>query len=515
MLYPVIIGVLVLIIIALSIAVVILWRRSRQVVFGLDEITEDALKVLYHVSRQSPTVSSRDLIRSGELQPNRYPIVAAELQRRKWADIEGDDLAITPSGERRALELIRAHRLWERYLADKEGLPLTALHNEAMRREHLATPEQVEALAQELGNPQFDPHGDPIPSAAGVMPPQAEEGVPLTRYPIHRVARIVHVEDEPPALFSQLALLGLTPGAQVEIDERMPAQVLVWSGRQRYTLAPAAAERVFVVDAPPERMPLSEMEVGQAGRVVSVGEGAGQAGRLGLQGLQAGAEVSAVGADPLGEPVRYRVDGSGDFSLSRVEANQVVLDAGTIREIVLPRPPWLSEEWARIREVFRRYGSGVVMRRALVFFGPAFVISVGYMDPGNWGTEIEGGARFGYQLLWVIFVANMMAILLQTLSAKLGIATSRTLPEVCRDRYPRWAAVALGHRRACRHRDRPRRVPRRRGRLQPAVRHPALPRRPAHRRGDLAHPIPRTLWLAQGRDGNHRPDCRHRLCLYV
>ncbi len=352
-------------------------------------------------------------------------------------------MRITPSGERRALELIRAHRLWERYLADKEGLPLTALHNEAMRREHLATPEQVEALAQELGNPQFDPHGDPIPSAAGVMPPQAEEGVPLTRYPIHRVARIVHVEDEPPALFSQLALLGLTPGAQVEIDERMPAQVLVWSGRQRYTLAPAAAERVFVVDAPPERMPLSEMEVGQAGRVVSVGEGAGQAGRLGLQGLQAGAEVSAVGADPLGEPVRYRVDGSGDFSLSRVEANQVVLDAGTIREIVLPRPPWLSEEWARIREVFRRYGSGVVMRRALVFFGPAFVISVGYMDPGNWGTDIEGGARFGYQLLWVIFVANMMAILLQTLSAKLGIATSRTLPEVCRDRYPRWAAVTL------------------------------------------------------------------------
>ena len=71
------------------------------------------------------------------------------------------------------------------------------------------------------------------------------------------------------------------------------------------------------------------------------------------------------------------------------------------------------------------------------------MISVGYMDPGNWGTDIEGGARFGYALLWVILMANLMAILMQILSAKLGIATGRSLPEVCRDHYPRWLSVAL------------------------------------------------------------------------
>ncbi len=447
MFYPAIIAVLLLIIVALSVAVVVLWRRSREVVFGLDEIAEDVLKSLYHLGRQSPVVSSRDLIRGSELQPNRYPIIAAELERRKWAVVDsppsgGPGLRITPAGERRALELIRAHRLWERYLADKEGRPITALHDEAMRREHLATPEQVDALARELGDPQFDPHGDPIPTATGEMP-QADEGTPLTRWPVHRAGRIVHVEDEPPALFSQLALIGLTPGAQVEIDERMPAQVLVWSGRQRLTLAPAAAERVFVVDAPPAALPLSEMEIGQAGRVVGIGQGVGLADRLRQTGVRPGVEISAVGVDPIGEPVRYRVNGSSDFGLSRIEANQIVLDAGSIREIVLPRQPWLQEQAERVRELFRRYGSMVVFRRALVFFGPAFVISVGYMDPGNWGTDIEGGARFGYQLLWVIFLANLMAILLQILSAKLGIATSRTLPEVCRDHYPRWAAITL------------------------------------------------------------------------
>lgn len=441
-LYQIAIAILLLIILALSAAVVILWRRTQRVVFGLDEVAEDALKSLYHLTRQLATVSSRDLIRAAELQPGRYPIIAAELQRRTWVELAGDELRITPAGERRALELIRAHRLWERYLADKEGLSLTEIHDEAMRREHLATPEQIDALARELGNPQFDPHGDPIPSAAGEMPP-GEKGVPLTQWPIHRIGQIVHVEDEPPALFSQLALLGLTPGAQVEIDERMPARVLVWSGQQRYTLAPAAAEQVFVVDAPPERMPLSEMEIGQAGRVVSLGQGGVLAERLGRAGLRPGVEVSVVGQDPLGEPMRYRVNGRADFSLSRAEANQVVLDAGTIREIYLPRLPWLQEEWARIRELFKRYGSFTVLRRALVFFGPAFVISVGYMDPGNWGTDIEGGARFGYQLLWVILVSNMMAILLQILSAKLGIATAKTLPEVCRDHYPRWASVGL------------------------------------------------------------------------
>ena len=82
-------------------------------------------------------------------------------------------------------------------------------------------------------------------------------------------------------------------------------------------------------------------------------------------------------------------------------------------------------------------------RRIASFLGPAFVVSVGYMDPGNWGTDIEGGSRFGYQLLCVILLSNLMAILMQTLSAKLGIATGRTLPQICRDRYPRWVSLFL------------------------------------------------------------------------
>jgi len=77
------------------------------------------------------------------------------------------------------------------------------------------------------------------------------------------------------------------------------------------------------------------------------------------------------------------------------------------------------------------------------FAGPAYLVSVGYMDPGNWATDLEGGARFGYQLLWVLVLSNLMAILLQTLSARLGIVTQRDLAQACRETYPRVVSYSL------------------------------------------------------------------------
>src|SRR5438132_5601925 len=84
-----------------------------------------------------------------------------------------------------------------------------------------------------------------------------------------------------------------------------------------------------------------------------------------------------------------------------------------------------------------------LLRRMLAFAGPAYLVSVGYMDPGNWATDLEGGARFGYQLLWVLILSNLMAILLQTLSARLGIVSQRDLAQACRETYPRPISYAL------------------------------------------------------------------------
>jgi manganese transport protein len=81
--------------------------------------------------------------------------------------------------------------------------------------------------------------------------------------------------------------------------------------------------------------------------------------------------------------------------------------------------------------------------RILPFLGPAFVACVAYIDPGNFATNIAGGSKFGYTLVWVIVASNLMAMLIQTLSAKLGIATGRNLPEICRERLPRRTSIGL------------------------------------------------------------------------
>ncbi len=82
-------------------------------------------------------------------------------------------------------------------------------------------------------------------------------------------------------------------------------------------------------------------------------------------------------------------------------------------------------------------------KRLIAFAGPAYLVSVGYMDPGNWATDIEGGARFGYRLLWVLVLSNLMALLLQTLSSRLGIVTRRDLAQACHDEYPKAVSYVL------------------------------------------------------------------------
>ena len=82
-------------------------------------------------------------------------------------------------------------------------------------------------------------------------------------------------------------------------------------------------------------------------------------------------------------------------------------------------------------------------KRMFAFAGPAYLVSVGYMDPGNWATDLEGGSRFGYALIWVILMSNIMAVLLQTLAARLGIVTGKDLAQACRSEYSKWASYAL------------------------------------------------------------------------
>jgi len=105
----------------------------------------------------------------------------------------------------------------------------------------------------------------------------------------------------------------------------------------------------------------------------------------------------------------------------------------------------LSDSARSLADVHSSVGTAQISfwRRMFAFAGPAYLVSVGYMDPGNWATDLEGGARFGYRLLWVLVMSNAMAVLLQTLSARLGIVRGRDLAQACRETYPRPVNLAL------------------------------------------------------------------------
>src|SRR5690349_17366559 len=113
----------------------------------------------------------------------------------------------------------------------------------------------------------------------------------------------------------------------------------------------------------------------------------------------------------------------------------------------IPEP---ESGWRRTRlapslaEVYRSVPvGGNWWRKALAFAGPGYLVAVGYMDPGNWATDIAGGSKFGYTLLSVILISNLMAILLQSLCVRLGVVTGRDLAQACRDYYSKPASIAL------------------------------------------------------------------------
>jgi len=103
----------------------------------------------------------------------------------------------------------------------------------------------------------------------------------------------------------------------------------------------------------------------------------------------------------------------------------------------------MSKSLEEVNQSVPTEGKTTVFRKILAFLGPAYLISVGYMDPGNWATDIAGGSQFGYALLWVLLMSNIMALLLQTLSARLGIVTQHDLAQASRETYSKFINYVL------------------------------------------------------------------------
>ncbi|MBE9571519.1 MAG: DtxR family transcriptional regulator [Proteobacteria bacterium] len=286
---------------------------------------EDVLKIAYSLKEAGHTLNEKELARSVGLPGGLSREVAGAIIASKWAEENAQGVIhLTKTGEARARELIRAHRLWERYLVDRKGIPLEAIHAEADRHEHEMTPQEMKSLDVELGYPAWDPHGHAIPAHGSKVPsPQghllSEVGTPGSRL------RILSLDDEQAPLLAQLIALGLKPGVVVEVMDQESDLLRLRLDSNIIPLAIAAARHVSVIPAPALAVQLGELPVGSRARIVEI-EGSGKHQRRMLDmGFVPGAEVTVIRKAPLNDPTEYHVKDTA-VALRQKDANSILVE---------------------------------------------------------------------------------------------------------------------------------------------------------------------------------------------
>jgi DtxR family Mn-dependent transcriptional regulator len=290
---------------------------------------EDALKYLFNLQQEGRPASIDALSGALHLSERTAFDLVSRLQTQGLVEQSQRDLVLSPAGQRWALQIVRAHRLWERYLADEARMPLEQIHREAHQREHGMTAEEVNRLDAELGHPARDPHGDPIPNAAGTGR-DLQSSSSLAGLQAGARGQIAHLEDEPPMAYAQLLAEGLFIGQPVTILANTPEGVILDDGEEHHTLAQAIAANVFVQlqEQPrqPNRavIPLSDLKSKTRAEVVEIDERCqGFTRRRFLDlGLTPGTPIYPELENAFKEPRAYRVRGTL-IALRNHQANQI------------------------------------------------------------------------------------------------------------------------------------------------------------------------------------------------
>ncbi len=295
---------------------------------------EDALKHLYDCERAGRSCTLESLAGALESSRDSAARLLTSLEGLDLVRSEGEALDLTEEGRRSAVRVLRTHRLWEHYLAHRTGAEPASWHRSADRMEHRLTPEETEELDLRLGRPLFDPHGDPIPTREGELPPPA--GTPLTQLEAGRSAEVIHVEDEPPEIFEALVAQGFAPGSGVQVLETDAGRLrLRIAGRER-VLDRVTAGNVTVEPLPPGVAAgepvgtLADAELGEAvtvSRISPTCQGPNRRRLLDL-GVVPGTTISPELSSSGGDPVAYRIRGAL-IALRRDQAASIEIETGS------------------------------------------------------------------------------------------------------------------------------------------------------------------------------------------
>lgn len=294
------------------------WRLQGARQMTERVLVEDALKHLYEAQIEGRCSNRAALAGALGISESRGGLLLTRMGERGLLEANADSICLTPAGAQHALHIIRAHRLWERHLAEETGYRESEWHRRAHQQEHRLSAAEVEALAARLNNPTHDPHGDPIPTADGEIGLQDRRS--LTDLAIGEVGRIVHLEDEPAAVYAQLVAEGLAPGLEVRVLAATPQRIRFWADGDEHVLAPLVAANISVApliavdsaEQTPTAERLTALKPGQQALVASIAptcRGAERRRFLDL-GILPGTHIEAALASPSGNPVAYRIRGA-------------------------------------------------------------------------------------------------------------------------------------------------------------------------------------------------------------
>ena len=306
------------------------WVFKNNLKLNEKTVIEDILKQLYHDENSGKEATINNVTRSLKFNDGLIVDVLKKMSIIELIELKGDVLKLTNSGRDYALRIVRVHRLWEKYLAEKTGFDKKEWHDRAEAMEHQLNHEETNLLAMQLGNPIFDPHGDPIPTKLGKI--ADVNGVALSILPTNTIGKITHIEDEPEVIYKQILAENIHIGSQIRVVENNPERIVFYAEGEEFKLAPVVASNITVdilekdIVIEENTVRLSSLKLNEKASILGISkECRGENRRRLLDlGFVKGTTISIDMESPLKNPVAYLVKGTS-IALRNDQASKILI----------------------------------------------------------------------------------------------------------------------------------------------------------------------------------------------
>ncbi len=306
-----------------------LWKRIHR--NSERVLIEDALKNTFDAEYNGAYATVQSIAGAMNISVNKAYELISKLEKMGLISSTGEDISLTEDGRNAAIKIVRIHRIWERYLADETSLKEHEWHQEAEYREHNISYEEANRLASQIGNPLFDPHGDPIPTIDGKI--IEKQGVPLLSLGKGEVGIVTHIEDEPTEIFAQIIALGIFPGMEIHLIETTKDRVRFTANGEECVLAPIFAHNIAIVKKSAARLKkknktLNQLKTGKEAVVIGISPACRgiQRRRLMDFGIVPGTKIRAELESLSGDPRGYFVRGT-TVAIRNLQAENIYIEA--------------------------------------------------------------------------------------------------------------------------------------------------------------------------------------------